>query len=80
MFATREDDCYCARNSYTTLIFGCTALLWAFGPGVVLPFMREKYRLEKSRLCPRCGYGLHGTIAAGRGGCPECGASIRPAP
>jgi hypothetical protein len=32
-------------------------LVWAFGPGLVLLFLREKYRREKllAGLCPRCG-------------------------
>ena len=47
IFVTRQDDCYCARGSYTGLVFGVTALLWAFGPGVFLLFLREKHRIEK---------------------------------
>ena len=45
--ATRQDACHCARGSYTGLIFGATVLLWAFGPGVFLLFIREKRRTEK---------------------------------
>jgi hypothetical protein len=44
---TRQDDCYCARGSYTGLVFGATVLLWAFGPGVFILFVREKRRTEK---------------------------------
>ena len=47
IYVTRQDDCYCARGSYTGLVFGATALLWAFGPGVFLLFIREKRRTEK---------------------------------
>lgn len=47
IFVTRDDDCYCARGSYAGLVFGTTVLLWAFGPGVYLLFLREKKRLEK---------------------------------
>jgi len=47
VYATRQDDCYCARGSYTGLVFGATVLLWAFGPGVFLLFVREKRRTEK---------------------------------
>lgn len=47
IFVTREDDCYCARGSYAGIIFGATVLLWAFGPGVFLLFLREKHRIEK---------------------------------
>jgi hypothetical protein len=47
IFATRQDDCYCARGSYAGIVFGATVLLWAFGPGVFLLFLREKHRIEK---------------------------------
>lgn len=75
IWATRQRECYCARGTYTGLIFAGTVLLWAFGPGVVLLFMREKYRRQKllEPVCAKCGYDLRGTIAAGRSRCPECG-------
>jgi len=44
--------CYCTRGSYTGLVFGGTVLLWAFGPGIVLLFLREKVRRE--RLLKNC--------------------------
>jgi len=47
IYVTSEEDCYCARGSYTGLIFGATILLWAFGPGVFLLFVREKHRRDK---------------------------------
>jgi hypothetical protein len=47
IYATRQDDCYCNRGSYAGLIFGTTILLWAFGPGVFLLFVKEKHRREK---------------------------------
>jgi hypothetical protein len=46
IYVTRQDDCYCARGSYAGLIFGTTVLLWTFGPGVFLLFIREKQRRE----------------------------------
>ena len=52
IFATRQDDCYCARGSYAGIIFGATVLLWAFGPGVFLLFLREKHRIEKLDAMP----------------------------
>lgn len=74
-------NCYCARGSYTGLIFAGTVLLWCFGPGIVLLFLREKYRREKLLSgrgveCPQCGYNLTGTLDAGRTQCPECGAHV----
>jgi hypothetical protein len=47
VYTTRQDECYCARGSYAGLIFGATVLLWAFGPGVFLLFVKEKNRREK---------------------------------
>lgn len=42
----KEDNCYCAKGSYAGVVFGITVLLWAFGPGVYLLYLREKKRLE----------------------------------
>lgn len=47
VYVTRQEDCYCIRGSYTGLVFGATVLLWAFGPGVFLLFIKEKHRREK---------------------------------
>jgi hypothetical protein len=47
VYATRQDDCYCARGSYAGLVFGGTVLLWAFGPAIFLLFIREKQRREQ---------------------------------
>ena len=47
VYATRQDECYCARGSYAGLVFGGTVLLWAFGPGILILFAREKQRREQ---------------------------------
>jgi len=47
IYVTRQDECYCARGSYTGLVFGATALMWAFGPGVFFLFIKEKKRRER---------------------------------
>jgi len=47
IWATRQRECYCCRGTYTTLILAATVLIWAFGPGIVLLYMREKCRIEK---------------------------------
>jgi hypothetical protein len=42
-----DDDCWCARGSYTGLIFGATVMIWAFGPGLLFLFLREAQYHEK---------------------------------
>ena len=75
-----QEDCYCARGSYTGVVFGLAVLLWCFGPGIVLLFMREHYRRAQLTgahpVCLDCGYDLRGTIEANRSTCPECGATV----
>jgi len=69
-FASRQNDCYCERGSYTTLVCSGVVLFWAFGPGIVLLFLREHYR--RAKLFPHCqkrGYDLRGGLLI----CPECG-------
>jgi hypothetical protein len=44
IWATRQRECYCCRGTYTTLVLAGTVLIWAFGPGIILLYMREKYR------------------------------------
>ena len=67
----KRDDCYCARGSYTALVFGGTALFWVFGPGILLLYQRERDRRGRLlRHCPDCGHDLSGSAATI---CPECG-------
>ncbi len=47
IWASRQRGCYCCRGTYTTLILAATVLIWAFGPGIILLYMREKHRIEK---------------------------------
>jgi hypothetical protein len=68
---TRQRECYCSRGTYTTLVCAGTVLFWAFGPGIVLLYAREKYRQAKLfPRCTKCDYDLRGN---GSGVCPECG-------
>lgn len=70
----KRDDCYCARGSYTGLVFGGTALVWAFGPGIVLLYLHERKRRTKLlRECPHCGHDLRGSAATT---CPKCGGVV----
>lgn len=74
---TRQRECYCSRGTYTTLVCAGTVLFWAFGPGIVLLYAREKYRQAKlfSPRCANCDYDLRGNLS---GVCPECGRTINP--
>ena len=75
------DDCYCARGSFFGLFIGVAAMLWIFGPGIVLLFLQERQRrLRSASLCSNCGYDLHATQEAGRASCPECGAATEGPP
>ena len=45
LWKSDEDDCWCARGSYTGLVFGATVMIWVFGPGLLFLFLREqRYR------------------------------------
>ena len=71
IWAARQRECYCYRGSYTTLVLAGVVLLWAFGPGIALLFMRERYRQARLfPMCKKCGYNLTG-LPEPR--CPECG-------
>jgi hypothetical protein len=47
IWAARQRECYCCRGTYTTLVLAGTVLIWVFGPGIILLYMREKYRQAK---------------------------------
>jgi len=74
VWAVRQRECYCCRGTYTTLILAGTVLIWVFGPGIILLYMREKYRRMKLMpTCPQCGYDLKELSGSGETGqCPEC--------
>lgn len=42
-----HEDCWCVRGSYAGLVFGATVMIWAFGPGLLLLFLRKK-RLKEA--------------------------------
>jgi hypothetical protein len=70
---TRQRECYCMRGTYTTLILAGTVLLWAFGPGIILLYYRERYRRARLfPMCSQCGYDLR----SGHDVCPECGTPV----
>lgn len=48
--ATRTGDCYCAKGSYTGLVFGLTVAVWLFGPAVFLLYWREVRRADGANI------------------------------
>ena len=85
VWAVRQRECYCCRGTYVTLVFAGAVLLFAFGPGIVLLYAREKHRRGKllwgqAFECPKCRYDLRGSIPAGSRTCPECGTAIPNSP
>lgn len=50
IFVTSKEDCYCLRGSYAGIVLGVTVILWVFGPGVFLLFLREKRRREELQV------------------------------
>lgn len=46
-FTPGNRDCYCAKGSYTGLVFGGTVLIWLFGPGILFVSLRVYQRRKK---------------------------------
>ena len=44
-----KNDCYCERGSFTGLVFGATVMIWAFGPGLLLLFLK-KHRDKREKI------------------------------
>ena len=73
IWAARQRECYCCRGTYTTLVLAATVLIWAFGPGIILLYMREKYRRTKLMpTCLQCGYNLREMTEGQSDRCPQC--------
>ena len=37
-----KESCVCARGSYIGLVFGATVMIWAFGPGLILLYLKKQ--------------------------------------
>lgn len=38
----QREKCACARGSFTGIVFGATVMIWAFGPALIVLFLRGK--------------------------------------
>lgn len=45
----QNDNCWCGRGSFTGLVFATTVLIWAFGPGLLLLFLRRQRDAARRR-------------------------------
>jgi hypothetical protein len=77
MVVMRRPGCMVGLGTGIGVMAGVCVMFVAFGPAVVLLFLRPRYRrevMEGRRYCPACEYDLRGT--PGRGVCPECGRPV----
>ncbi len=72
----RTSYCFVGVLTMIGIVAGISVMLFAFGPGLVLLFLRPRYRKELAaarvtgeHYCTTCGYDLRASI----GRCPECG-------
>jgi hypothetical protein len=45
----QNDECWCGRGSFTGIVFGATVMIWAFGPGLLLLFLRRQREQDARR-------------------------------
>jgi len=75
---SRRPGCLVGIGTMMGIIAGLCVMAFAFGPAVVLLFLRPRYRREQMEaaagavICETCGYDCR----ANRQRCPECGALI----
>ena len=75
---SRRPGCLVGLGTMMGIIAGLCVMTFAFGPAVVLLFLRPRYRREQmeasegAMICETCGYDCR----ASRDRCPECGALI----
>ncbi len=77
MIVSKRPGCLVGLATMLGIVAGCYVMLFSFGPGIVLLFLRPRHRRERMEggaLCPNCDYDLRATTGPT---CPECGAAIR---
>ena len=78
LVVSKRPGCLVGLSTMIGILAGLYVMLFAFGPAIVLLFLRPRYRRERmeSSACAQCFYNLTGTLAAGGTTCPECGRPI----
>jgi hypothetical protein len=75
LIVSRRPGCLVGLFTMLGIISGCLVACFAFGPAIVLLFLRPRHREELAaaadgaRHCDVCGYDLRASTAR----CPECG-------
>ena len=75
---SRRPGCLVGLGTLMGIIAGLCVMTFAFGPAVVLLFLRPRYRREQMEsadgavICEECGYDCR----ASRRRCPECGTPL----
>ena len=77
MIVSKRPGCLVGLGSMLGIIAGVAVMLFSFGPGIALLFLRDRHRCERAALppmCQHCHYDLRANPAAVT--CPECGAPV----
>jgi hypothetical protein len=75
---SRRPGCLVGLATMLGIIAGCLVAVFAFGPAIILLFLRPRHREELAaaargeRYCDVCGYDLRASVSR----CPECGTTF----
>lgn len=76
VIVSRRPGCLVGLGTAMGIIAGCCVMLFSFGPGIAILFLRPRWRAETADgvpYCPACGYDLR----ASKERCPECGLTFQ---
>lgn len=79
IIVSKRPGCLVGLMTMMGICAGIYVMIFSFGPGIVLLFLRPRYRREQMEavpVCVQCSYDLRGSLAAGSTACPECGIAI----
>lgn len=76
VIVSRRPGCFVGLMTMFGIIAGCCVMCFAFGPAILLLFLRPRHREELAargeRYCDVCGYDLRASVSR----CPECGTAF----